>query len=272
MRYKLIVSDLDDTLLDDNLGYPESLVEAIAEYTAAGGIFTIATGRMTEPLLDCCRRLNLKGEAISYQGAIICDIESGKILEETDISNEIAVKICRRADELGIYYQLYKDGRILIKKRTPYTERYAKLCNCPFEEYGEGLTDYVINSGLEPVKALLVDEPMKIDTLLPKLQKEFEGELLVNTSKKWIIEMINKDINKGTAVAKLAKRLGIAREEIICIGDSPNDISMVEYAGLGVCVANGNKYLKSIAGYICPSNNEGGVAHVINKFGLEKSL
>ena len=272
MKYKLIVSDLDDTLLDDKLGYSENLKKAIGEYTSAGGIFTIATGRMTEPMLDICRELGLRGEALSYQGAIMCDIESGKILEEINISNNIAIKAVERLDAIGIYYQLYKDGKILIKKRTFYSDRYAKLCNCPFVEYGEGLADYVKDSGLEPIKVLLMDDPSKIDALLPRLQEEFKEKLLVNTSKKWLIEMVNKDINKGEAVARMAKKHGISREEIICIGDSPNDISMIQYAGLGVCVANGHNYIKNMADYICPSNNEDGVAHVINKFGLEKNL
>lgn len=270
MKYKLIVSDLDDTLLDDNLGYSAGLVQAISRYVDAGGRFTVATGRMTEPMLDVCRELGLKGEAISYQGAVICDIESGNIINEVIIPNDTAVRVCRYLDNLGIYYQVYKDGYIHIKTRTPYSDRYAKLCRCPFVEHKEGLHTFVRDSGIAPIKILLIDEPPRIEPLIAELNGLFGKELLINTSKKWLIEMVNSQTDKGRAVAHLAQKHGIKQQEVICIGDSLNDLSMIQYAGLGVCVANAADSLKRHAKYICPSNNDGGVAFVINKFGLEE--
>ncbi|MDD3946338.1 MAG: Cof-type HAD-IIB family hydrolase [Clostridia bacterium] len=272
MKYKLIVSDLDDTLLNDHLGYSQKLADTVAEYTNAGGRFTIATGRMTEPMLELCQELHLKGKAISYQGAVICDIESGKILEEINIPNTIAYEVCNYLERLGVYFQLYKKGNILIKNRTAHSERYAKLCRCGFIEHKEGLSSYLKQSGLNPIKFLIIEEPEKIPAHIKELQAVFGDRLLINTSKNWVIEIVNKEINKGKAVERLANSYGLSSDEVICIGDSDNDISMIEYAGLGVCVANGNKDLKSIAQYICPTNNEDGVAHVINKFGLEKSV
>jgi HAD superfamily hydrolase (TIGR01484 family) len=77
-----------------------------------------------------------------------------------------------------------------------------------------------------------MEDPLFIGGHISDLTEAFGKDLLVNTSKKWLIEMVNKKINKGTAVAGIAKRLGISREEVICIGDSSNDLSMIEYAGL----------------------------------------
>lgn len=272
MKYKLIVSDLDDTLLNDKLGYSSKLVEAIDEYVAAGGIFTVATGRMTKPMLDISRALKLKGEAISYQGAVICDIESGRIISQTCIPNPTAIEVCNYLEGLGEYYQVYEDDHILVKRCTHYSELYNKYALCRFEEHGEGLIEYIKNSGLCPVKIMIMENPSNIDRHIKELEGVFGDKLLINTSKKWLIEMVNKDISKGKAVAALAAKHGITSDEVICIGDSLNDISMIQYAGLGVCVANGDNYLKTVADYVCPSNNEDGVAHVIYKFGLEKSV
>jgi len=269
MKYKLIVSDLDDTLLDDELKISEKNKKAIADYIVAGGIFTIATGRMTKPMLDVCKELHLTGEAISYQGAAVTDIGSGLAVEETGIPNGIAIEVCRYLDRLGVYYQVYEGSEIHIKRRTPWSELYRKFCDCPFIEHGDGLVDYIMSKGFHPVKILLMEDPILIRGQINELTAVFGEELLVNTSKKWLIEMVNKRINKGTAVAGIAKRLGIVREEVICIGDSSNDLSMIEYAGLGVAVKNADPELKKIAGYVSPSNNDNGVAHVIYQFGLE---
>lgn len=271
MKYKLIVSDLDDTLLDDNLGHSTRLVEAIDEYVAAGGIFTVATGRMTQPMLKVCRELGIKGKAISYQGAVISDIESGKTLAQINISTETAYNVCQYLQGMGVYYQVYHDDRILIKHRTEYSDLYSKFSDCGFIEHGDRLPQYVKESGICPVKIMLMEDPSQIEGHIKELDGIFGKEVLVNTSKKWLIEMINKDTNKGTAVQKIATKYGITAQDVICIGDSLNDLSMIRYAGLGVCVSNGSKALMSEADYVCPSNNDDGVAHVIYKFGLEKT-
>lgn len=272
MKYKLIVSDLDDTLLNDELLVSDKNKRSIADYIAAGGVFTVATGRMTKPMLDICKDLNLTGEAISYQGAVITDTSSGATVEEIGIPTAVASEVCRYLDKLNVYYQVYEGSEIHIKRLTHWSELYKKFCDCPFIEHGDNLLEYIKDKGLALVKIMLMEDPAYIEGHIRELTGVFGEELLVNTSKKWLIEMVNKKINKGTAVAGIAGRLGILREEVICIGDSSNDLSMIEYAGLGVAVRNGDPKLKQLADYVCPSNNEDGVAHVIYKFGLERAL
>ena len=82
-------------------------------------------------------------------------------------------------------------------------------------------------------------------------------------------EAMNKGVSKGNAVTILAEHYGIAREQIICIGDSENDLSMIKYAGLGVAMGNADQEVKAAAHYITDSNNCDGVARVIEKFVLE---
>jgi hydroxymethylpyrimidine pyrophosphatase-like HAD family hydrolase len=124
MKYKLIVSDLDDTLLNDNLIISDKNRQAVADYIAAGGVFTIATGRMTKPMLDICKDLHLRGEAISYQGAVVTDVFSGRTVEETGIPNAVALELCHYLDKLNVYYQVYEGSKIHIKRLTSWSELY----------------------------------------------------------------------------------------------------------------------------------------------------
>ena len=87
INYKLIVSDFDGTLIDDNQQIPQKVVNAINEYVACGGIFAVCTGRMLRSILPRVRELGLKGLVIANQGAVIADIESGNVIKykQTDI-------------------------------------------------------------------------------------------------------------------------------------------------------------------------------------------
>jgi HAD superfamily hydrolase (TIGR01484 family) len=80
MKYKMIVADFDDTLLNSQRTYSQRIKNIIKKYVDKGGKFVIATGRMTAAVLPYCRDLGLKGEVITYQGGVIADIESGEIL------------------------------------------------------------------------------------------------------------------------------------------------------------------------------------------------
>ena len=80
------------------------------------------------------------------------------------------------------------------------------------------------------------------------------------------IEILNKASHKGNGVKRLAELYGIKKEEIICVGDSGNDRQMIEYAGLGIAMGNAVEEIKQIADYVTRSNQEHGVAHVIEKF------
>ena len=97
----------------------------------------------------------------------------------------------------------------------------------------------------------------------------FGKNLLVNTSKKFIIEIVPKGINKGFAVEALGKRLNVAREEIIAIGDSMNDVPMLQYAGLGIVVGDGTEDAKKYADVIAPNCGDDAIKWVIENYGLK---
>ncbi len=270
MKYKMICSDLDDTLIGSSQELSENVKNAIHRYIDNGGKFVIVTGRMTSGALPVCKELGLYGEVITFQGAVVADIASGKILEEAVFSTEQAVEICKAIEELGWYYQTYIDDYFITEKANLYTKGYAKLSRARYEETGIKVSEYVQNNNLKPPKFLLMDDENIIKERVKILQAKFGDKYLVNTSKPFIIEIVLKSINKGSAVANLAKKYNIKREEIICVGDSENDISMLSYAGLGIAVGNGNKIAKEHADLIAPSADDDAIAWIINNIALKK--
>lgn len=270
MKYKMIVADCDDTILNGDYGYSGEFKKSVERYTAAGGKFVIATGRTTGSVLPYCYDLGLHGEVISYQGAVTSDIDTGEILDFSEIGYLDAAEIAEYIEKQGHYFHIYEGKYFVAEKETPYSIRYGRHCGVEFKAAGEPLSKYIASNAIRPLKMMILADEDKIYGLLKELREEFKGRFIFNTSKRWMIEIVPATVSKGLAVCKLALKYGIKREEVICVGDSQNDISMIEYAGLGVVMENGSLEAKAAADVIAPSNNDDGVNYIINKYGFLK--
>ena len=116
---------------------------------------------------------------------------------------------------------------------------------------------------------MMIDEPEILDEGMAKLPKELWNKYSVAKSTPYFLEFFNKDSNKGLALDRLAKHLGIKKEEIITMGDAMNDFPMIEYAGMGIAMGNAVPEIKEIAKYVTDTNDNDGVAKAIEKFVLE---
>lgn len=272
MKYKLIISDFDDTILNSSMEYSDELVKAIREYEAAGGRFHIATGRMTDAILPYARKLGLKGDLLTYQGSVVVDVESGKLVEQFTIPCEIATEIGEYAESQGWYYHVYDGDKFILKEHTQYSRLYQHFCKCGADELHYKVSEFLRDRRFSPAKLLIMAAPEDVPSIRADVTERFGSFVHVNTSKDWMVEIVANNIDKGIASARLAERLGVTREETICIGDSMNDAPMIEWAGLGVILANGSEEAKGYADVIGPSNDDNGVAYIIRKYGLEQEI
>ena len=110
------------------------------------------------------------------------------------------------------------------------------------------------------------DDREKLKQIRDLLQEKYGDQLNIVFSKPFFLEATDKNASKGTALLKVAEMYGIKPQEVIAIGDSENDISMIRNAGLGIAVANAKERIKKEADFVTLSNNESGVAYAINKF------
>ncbi|GKX30300.1 haloacid dehalogenase [Vallitalea longa] len=268
MRYKMLVLDMDDTLLGDDLLISADNVKALEEANKKDIIITICSGRASNSILKIIKKLDIANDNdyyISYNGAVINDLKGKNIFYEP-VPTDIIHNLIDIGREYGVDIQLYNRDGVIVEQVTPRTKAYRGLSNIPITVV-EDLKDYD-----KSIKILFNYDDIEH---LEKMQKHiidlYDDKVNVFFSKPTYLEVLNKNANKGVALEYLSKYLHINREEIIAIGDSFNDKYMIEYAGMGVAICNARKEIKEIANYVTKcNNNESGVAEVINKFILNK--
>lgn len=267
MKYKLICSDLDDTLLTGYRTYHPELKASIHRYIDGGGKFMIATGRMTSGVLPIARELELSGEIVTFQGAVVADISSGEIISGKAISTLDAAKALKYIEGKGYYSQIYIGDTFATQKAQQFTLTYANISVAEYIETGIPLSEYVQQNKISPPKILVCAEQAEIPDILNELKCRFSDKFLVNTSKPWLVEMVHKSVNKAAGISTVANKYGIKPQEIICIGDSLNDVEMLKFAGLAAVVENGSDDAKQYADIIAPACLDNGVGWVIDNYG-----
>lgn len=265
MNYKLVAVDMDGTLLNSKGEISEATVAAIGKLVDTGVIFTISTGRPVQGVEKYNSLLQLKGPVISYNGAMIFDLASGETLFHHGLLRADAAKIY----ELGLKYDatmcIWAGNQLYGNKMNEKLHDYKKLSGVePLEvENFETLLDIGVT------KILWYEDVEVVAKIMAELDEVSAGifaEVTYCTSKPTFLEFFNSNVSKAEAIKKIGEIYGIKREEIIAIGDGSNDLEMIEYAGLGVAMANANDQLKNMANHVTTSNDEDGVAKVIEEF------
>ncbi|MDE5721359.1 MAG: Cof-type HAD-IIB family hydrolase [Clostridia bacterium] len=269
LNYELIVSDCDGTLLNDKNRIPENVQAAINEYVTAGGIFAVCTGRMLRSILPCVRGLGLKGLVAAYQGTVIADIVSGKIIRCGGISFEDAAEICKYLESIKANINVYSDEVLYtnINKNEKHLKLYEEITGVDAISV-KSIKDMVLKNGKDCQKIACLVLPEERAELYNKIKSRFGDRFDVTCSAKVLVEISPYGSTKGEALKYLINHYGVDNKRSIAIGDNLNDMSMVEAAGLGVAVGNAVEELKEIADFISVTNNDGAVAQIIEKFGL----
>ncbi len=270
LNCKLIVSDFDGTLIDDKQQVLPEVRAAIDEYVACGGIFAVCTGRMLQSILPQVRNLGLKGLVIAYQGTVIAEIESGKIIKFGGMDCDGAVQICKTLEELGEPINVYADDVLYtnIPKDNKYLQLYESIVNVQ-AEYVEGLiSEFVLSKRLFCQKIAVLVMPERQEELFKTLTQKLGDKFDVTCSAKSLIEVSPLCDNKGEALKFLAEHYNIPLEKSVAIGDNLNDLSMIVAAGIGVAVGNAAQKLKGAADFVSKTNNQGAVAQIIKKYGF----
>jgi Cof subfamily protein (haloacid dehalogenase superfamily) len=265
MPYRLIAMDLDDTLLTDELMVSEATREVMKEAIARGVHLTIATGRMFDSAQKIARQIGLNVPIITYQGSLIKNLMDEEVLYERSVPVNVAKQIYEYCSAHGLHLQSYIGDKLYISEENDKIRAYAKQSNIPYTI--EPDFSRIINHEKQ-TKLLIIDEPARLDALLPELRELLGTEVHLTKSKPNYLEILHREGTKGHALRFLADHYGIPMEETIAMGDAMNDHEMVEAAGLGVAMANAVPALKEIADFITFSNNDEGVKHVIEKFVL----
>ena len=272
INYPLIVSDFDGTLVNADGTISEKNKKAIAEYVAAGGAFALSTGRLPSGILSRAQELGLKGKICCCQGAIILDIQTQELILEGRMSLNSTLAACKKMEELGLHIHVYDLWDYYVNKNDEPLKLYEAIVKTKATlVLDRPLSQFIEEKGIGAYKLLAMIEPEHNAALLKTLQAENFDGCEVTKSADFLVEVVNKNYSKGTAVEFLANYYNVPLEKVIAVGDQINDMAMIERAGLGIAVNNADNALKEKANYVCKyTNEEGAIAEIIEKFGFCK--
>jgi len=266
--YKLVALDLDDTLLGKDLKVTESTRQVLSEIMAGGVHVTLATGRMFRSTLPFAGELNINAPLITYQGALVKHSGTGEVLFHRPVPLELALDIIRRVEKYGYHINIYLDDFLYVARDTEEGRRYANVSRIPLEVVGD-LEQFLISRREDPTKVLVVSREPLLDELAAELKPVYGDNLHITKSKPHFLEFSHPSATKGHALKAVADYYGIPREKVMAVGDSYNDLEMIDWAGLGVVMGNAREEIRARADYVTLSNEEEGVGHALRKFILD---
>ena len=256
---KLIASDMDGTLLNDDHMISEENLKAIRKAQEMGRHFTIVTGRDYDTVKPYLEECNLKCECILSNGAEYRDI-NGNVIENVYMNKQSVKIVFDILNEAGLCIQLMTtNGAYMTNKESDkkaVIERF-KLFNPKMNE------EEVIE--LEILKIITFDNDEKLIAELKNKIKENTSDLAVASTFSNDIEISDIEAQKGLILAKAIKKMGIDKNEVIILGDSFNDYSMFIEFENSYAMENAIPEIKEIAKYITDTNNNDGVAKAIYK-------
>lgn len=261
-KIKLIVFDLDDTLLDSNQSISSRTYRAIKQVVTKGIKVMLATGRMYSTVIPFAGNLGLDMPIISYNGAMINTYPLGERLYHNPIEEEVAKQVMQLCRERQWYIQTYIDDVLYVKELDKNAKLYARIIGAVPNPVGDQL--YTIKG--TPTKMLAIAEPGEIEQLKMEFHTRFGDILCIAESKPNYLEINNYTVNKGNALKFIASKLDIDRQEIMAFGNGINDIEMLRYSEWGVAVANSSPDVKKIARIVTGSNDEEGVADILEQY------
>ena len=261
MKYKLIAADMDGTLLNDRHELTERTITAITGAVEAGVLFVTATGRPFYGIGIVNDHITGDMPFIIFNGASVVMGKSKEMLFRKQLDASLAKEVYALGMERGIPLIMWTE-QLWCNSECKATMGYRKYFDLDMRiiENIDDFEDEFI------YKFIWFGMPDVIGKLQSEMQEHFRGRLNCHTSQPEYLEFVGPDADKGSAMAELGRVYDIDRSEMIAIGDGHNDISMLKYAGLGIAMENAPEAVKAVCGEVTLSNNNDGVAAVIEKY------
>ena len=271
---QLILSDLDETLLnDDGTIHPENIV-AIQAFTQNGGYFVPNTGRSYKSVYGTLAQLGLNKTTqyvVSYNGgAIVAIAPDGQ--EEIVVEHGMSLTLAQKIFDLGqvndaVDTHVYTRDNLYIYNISATDQRYMTERQVPYTEITTTDLSFMANEG--PVMKVIFEhpDPAVQQAIADAVTAVVGDEVLVTFSSNRYVEFNPKGVDKGVTGLELADILGIARDDTAAIGDNLNDAAQIKAAGVGVAVANAKPEIKALADVVLTTtNNEAAVADFIKHY------
>ena len=258
----MLVLDMDDTLLNDDHTISNENKVMLAKARELGVHIVLASGRPTPAMIAYAKELQLDNSyMISYNGAVITDLKEDKVIFEQTLTQGQIHELYDYGLKSKTHIITYVNGEIVSETDSEYIEIEKNITGLAHNK----VVSFKEEVQSSAVKCILLEEP----GYLKEVEKDLKAampHLSVSMSKPFFLEVAQNGIDKGASIKFLAEKLNILQSEIIAVGNAGNDLTMIEYAGLGVWVDNVDPELRDKGDFIVASNNNHGVAEVVRRF------
>jgi Cof subfamily protein (haloacid dehalogenase superfamily) len=258
-RTRLVASDLDGTLLRPDETVSERTRAALAAARAAGITVVLVSGRPPRSLGPIAERIGVGGIAICANGALVWDLDTGTILDVSPLAADLAARLVRTLREAipGVLFAVELEGG--FGREAGWSDGRAPAS--PDELEADALE---LIGG--PVVKLLVRHPsLPFEELAERARAAVGDDAVVTWAGLRLVEISAAGVTKAFALERLCRRLGIAASEVVAVGDMPNDLAMLAWAGRAVAVANADPQVLAAADEVTAANTEDGVAWLLER-------
>lgn len=255
---KMIIADLDGTLISKKFMSP-STRRTIERLQQNGFIFTVATGRHKDAVRNLVKELKIDYPVICTNGALIYDFKSEQMLHQDSVDSSIVYQVIEILNAKRADYLLYTTQSI-VSSASAKARLESKIG--PFESVVAEPKDWPSYIALGILKILVIEPDAERFNILRK-RLEQVNDVYVLSSQPTFIDIGNKIANKGRALERLTQYLNVPLDKVLSIGDQENDITMIEKAGIGVAMADGDALLKNKANFVTKSFDQEGFSYAI---------
>jgi len=256
---RVVASDLDGTLLRDDLTISERTRTAIHRARRAGTAFVAVTGRPPRGGRHLNGRIGLEGIAICANGALVYDLDSDTVLDQTLLAREVALRIVRELREAMPGVALAWEGADGFGREPAWgRDPIAPAA-------GAGLGDPLELVTTPLLKVLARHDVLDFDELADRACRVAGDQAVVTWSTRHVVEVSAAGVTKAYALERVCARLGVGREQVLAIGDNENDLPMLRWAGRSAAVANASGNVLAMVDEVTASNLDDGVALLLER-------
>lgn len=257
--------DVDGTLIGQDLQIHPRTREAIAAARSQGVQFVIVTGRMYQSTTAFARELGLEGmPVVAYNGALVQEFPSGRTIYHEPVPLATCKALAAFCENRGYHLQAYVNDELFVPDMGPRTRQYVEIAKVKAKPVGSLFLWFTEPSS----KLLIIDDPARMPGLQREVQELLGSSVEVAPSYPIFLEIVNRHVSKGKALAAVAESMGFTRDQVMAVGDGMNDLPMITWAGTSFAMAHAPEALKRVATHVTEQGASLGVAEALDRMGL----
>ncbi len=265
MNYKVAVFDIDGTLTNSHKEITPKTYDAIMQLQKQGVTVVIASGRPTPGVIPIAKKLHLEqygGYILSFNGGKITNCQTGQVIYNQVLPTHLLDKASKLAKQYNSTTLIQVDESVYTDKAdNQYAQLEAGINGLTLKEIPDFSTYYE-----HPLnKIMVVNDADILEPIVPVFQRELGDEANVFRSEPFFLEIVPTGVDKATSLSHLLTHMNLRREDMAAFGDGYNDLTMIEYAGMGIAMENAQESVKAIADFITRSNDKDGIVYAIEQ-------